>query len=97
VGRDREYSSDAERQRAYRQRKKEALRRERQQRQGQGPQQRPPGRAGKRALVSEKLVKVLGMLGSAHVGERDNAAVKASQILKEADLTWYDVLAVEKK
>lgn len=49
-----------------------------------------------RKQVSERLIKVLGMLGSDHAGERDNAAVQATKILKEAGLTWYDVLDVEK-
>jgi hypothetical protein len=86
MGRHREYRSDADRQRAYRERKAEELRRLRE---GGAPQ------AQKRKLVSAKLVKVLGMLGSDHAGERDNAARKATQILKEARLTWYDVLDVE--
>ena len=51
-------------------------------------------KAEKRKLVSEKLIKVLGMLGSGHAGERDNAARMATQILKDAGLTWYDVLDV---
>jgi hypothetical protein len=92
MGRDRQYESDAERQRAYRQRKaeeearlKEELRR-----------LRESGmlKARKRKLVSARLVKVLGMLGSAHVGERDTAARMATQMLKEAGLTWYDVLDI---
>jgi hypothetical protein len=89
MGRDREYGDNAERQRAYRERKaaeeerlREALRR-------QG------GKAAKRKAVSTKLVKVLGMLGSDHAGERDNAARLATQILKDAGLTWYDVLDTE--
>jgi hypothetical protein len=83
MGRDRIYGSDAKRQRAYRQRKAaewDELKR----------------RDTKRSQVSAKLVKVLGMLGSAHAGERDNAARMATQILKEAGLTWYDVLDVKK-
>ena len=87
MGRDRYYRSDAERQRAYRQRKAEAdafLRAELLR--GLG------GKAAKRKLVSAKLIKVLGMLGSAHAGERDNAARLATQILKDAGLTWFDVL-----
>jgi hypothetical protein len=90
MGRDREYASDAERQRAYRERKaeeearlKDELRRLRH---GGG------SKAQKRKLVSTKLVKVLGMLGSDHAGERDNAARTATQILKDAGLTRYDVL-----
>ena len=37
--------------------------------------------------VSAKLVKILGMLGSAHAGERDNAAHTATRMLKDAGLT----------
>jgi hypothetical protein len=85
MGRYREYASDADRQRAYRDRKRKQenwLRQELRQRDD-------------RKLVSLKLVKVLGMLGSAHPGERDNAARLPTQILKEAGLTWYDVLDVK--
>ena len=81
MGRYRQYASDADRQRAYRQRKAEELARLR--------------GASKRKQVSERLVKVLGMLGSEHPGERDNAAVMATKLLKEAGLSWYDVLDVE--
>ena len=52
-------------------------------------------RAATRKAVSAKLVKVLGMLGSDHAGERAEAARRATIILKEAQLTWYDVLDVE--
>jgi hypothetical protein len=89
MGRDRQYSDDAERQRAYRQRKAEEEARLRE----ELKQARRGGST--RRTVSAKLVKVLGMLGSDHAGERDNAACKATQILKEARLTWYDVLDVE--
>jgi hypothetical protein len=68
MGRERKYASDAERQRAYRERKAEEVARLR-------------GSASKRK-VSARLVKVLGMLGSDQAGERDNAARMASQILK---------------
>jgi hypothetical protein len=84
MGRDRIYYDNADRQRAYRERQRdelESLRRG----------------GGKRQAVSAKLVKVLGMLGSAHAGERANAALAASQILKEAGLTWYDVLDVPRR
>lgn len=83
MGRDREYKSDAERQRAYRQRKAEAEAQLRAELRSRG---------GKRRAVSARLIKVLGMLGSAHAGERDNAARLATQILKDAGLTWFDVL-----
>jgi len=82
MGRDRKYASDADRQRAYRQRKAEEIARLR--------------RASSHKQVSARLVKVLGMLGSTHAGERDNAARMATQILKDAGLTWYDVLDVKK-
>jgi len=36
----------------------------------------------------DQLVKILGMLGSEHCGERDNAARKAEELRKEFDLTW---------
>jgi hypothetical protein len=40
-----------------------------------------------------RLVKILGMLGSEHNGERAAAALHASAILAEHGLTWDDVLA----
>jgi hypothetical protein len=40
-----------------------------------------------------KLVKVLGLLGSDHDGERASAAHKASEIIRKHRLTWADVLA----
>lgn len=90
MGRDREYASDADRQRAYRQRKAEQEARIREElrraRSGAG------AKAATRKLVSAKLVKVLGMLGSDHAGERAEAARRATIMLKEANLTWYDVL-----
>lgn len=75
--------SDADRQRAYRERKAEELRR-----------LREGGKATHRDKLRKKLVRVLGMLGSDHPGERDNAAVMATRMIKEAGLTWYDVLDV---
>jgi hypothetical protein len=85
MGRYREYADNADKQRAYRQRKAaEEARLRAQLRQ-----------ADSRKAVSEKLVKVLGMLGSDNAGVRDNAATQATRILKEAGLTWYDVLDVE--
>lgn len=88
MGRDREYRSDAERQRAYRRRKAEEearLREELSQRRGGGAH---------RDKLRKRLVRVLGMLGSDHAGERDAAALVATRMLKEAGLTWYDVLDV---
>jgi hypothetical protein len=42
-----------------------------------------------------KLVKVLGMLGSAHAGERAAAALRATRMMKAAGLTWGDILSVK--
>jgi hypothetical protein len=90
MGRNREYSDNAERQRAYRERKAAEQARMREQLKGfrRGAVHKV------RKQVSAKLVKVLGMLGSAHAGERDNAARTATRLLQEAGLTWYDVLDV---
>jgi hypothetical protein len=93
MGRNREYADDADRQRAYRERKKaqeERLREELRRARSEGGT-----KADKRKRVSANLIKVLGMLGSDFPGERDNAARMATQILKEEGLTWYDVLDVE--
>jgi hypothetical protein len=38
------------------------------------------------------LVKLLGLLGSEHAGERDTAARKASELLKDAGTTWEQLL-----
>jgi hypothetical protein len=88
MGRNREYASDAERARAWRDRVREELRRAR-------------GEAGAKATarkqVSAKLVKVLGQLGSDNENIRDIAARTATRILKEAGFTWYDVLDVEEE
>lgn len=40
-----------------------------------------------------RLVKVLGMLGSDHDGERAAAALQASRLLRDRGLTWEEVLA----
>lgn len=91
MGRDRLYGSDADRQRAYRERKAREEAQLREELKSRG------SKATKRRLVSAKLIKVLGYLGSDYAGERDNAARKAMEILKEAGLTWYDVLDVEEE
>jgi hypothetical protein len=41
----------------------------------------------------ERLVNLLGMLGSEHLGERGNAAALADRFVRERGLTWGDVLA----
>ena len=40
----------------------------------------------------EKLARLLGMLGSAHAGERDNAARMADALVRRAGATWVDVV-----
>jgi hypothetical protein len=45
-----------------------------------------------RTAELEKLCKLLGMLGSDHPGERDNAACRAVALLKSIGLTWEDVI-----
>jgi hypothetical protein len=40
-----------------------------------------------------KLAKLLGMLGSDHVGERDNAARAVHKLMTEAKATWNDILS----
>lgn len=39
-----------------------------------------------------KLAKLLGMLSSAHIGERDAAALAANRFLRDRNLTWPQVL-----
>ena len=40
----------------------------------------------------ERLVKLLGMLGSDHDGERAAAALKANALVREHGLVWSDVI-----
>jgi hypothetical protein len=39
-----------------------------------------------------KLVRLLGMLGSDHAGDRANAARMADQLVRERGLSWSDVV-----
>jgi hypothetical protein len=41
----------------------------------------------------ERLARLLGMLGSDHAGERDNAARAAHRLVQRHGITWYDVVA----
>src|SRR5690349_1167061 len=41
----------------------------------------------------ERLVKLLGMCGSNHTGERENAASLADKLLREHGLGWGDILS----
>ena len=43
-------------------------------------------------LDAEKLIKIAGLLGSEHAGERANAAWAASEMLKAAGYGWEDIL-----
>ena len=38
------------------------------------------------------LAKLLGMLGSDHLGERDNAARAAHRLVQQHGITWFDVV-----
>lgn len=52
------------------------------------------------AVDGARLSKMAGLLGSAHPGERDAAALAVTRFLKDRDLTWQQVLAppaIEKK
>jgi hypothetical protein len=42
----------------------------------------------------ERLIKLLGMLGSAHDGERAAAGLKAHEFLKRHGLQWSDVIVI---
>jgi hypothetical protein len=47
-----------------------------------------------------KLAKLLGMLGSAHAGERDAAGLAANRLISQAGLSWRQALMpppIEKK
>ena len=41
---------------------------------------------------ADRLIKLLGMIGSAHDGEALNAAKLANKLVREASLTWSDVI-----
>lgn len=43
----------------------------------------------------EKLVAILGMLGSGHAGERDAAALAATNLLHKMNTTWDAVIMPE--
>ena len=44
------------------------------------------------AVQRIRIIKILGMLGSAHGGERAAAGKKATELLRGCDLTWDDVI-----
>jgi hypothetical protein len=44
------------------------------------------------ADLADKLSKVCGMFGSAHDGERATAAALADRLVRDAGLTWPDII-----
>jgi hypothetical protein len=42
----------------------------------------------------EKLAKLLGLLGSAHQGERDAAGLAAHRLVKASGVKWCDVVCI---
>jgi hypothetical protein len=40
----------------------------------------------------ERLARLLGLLGSDHAGERDNAGRAAHHLVQQHGITWYDVV-----
>ena len=44
-----------------------------------------------------RLAKLCGMFGSAHDGERANAAAKADRLVRELGSTWRDVIALPRR
>jgi hypothetical protein len=42
--------------------------------------------------ASERLARLLGMIGSAHDGEALNAARMADQLVRQRGLTWPDII-----
>ena len=47
---------------------------------------------GLEATELTKLSAILGMLGSAHAGERDAAGLAADRFVRERGLTWHQIL-----
>jgi len=44
------------------------------------------------AVHADRLVKLLGMLGSDHIGERATAAAKADGLVSELGLSWFNLI-----
>jgi hypothetical protein len=42
--------------------------------------------------TAQRLARICGMFGSAHVGERANAAAMADKILHDLGVTWSDII-----
>jgi hypothetical protein len=45
-------------------------------------------------LDRERLVKLCGMFGSAHIGERANAAAAADRLVRRAGLRWSEIIVI---
>jgi hypothetical protein len=43
--------------------------------------------------TADRLAKLCGMFGSAHLGERAAAAKLADRLVRDSGLTWHDVVA----
>lgn len=43
---------------------------------------------------ADRLIKLLGMCGSSHAGERASAALKADTLVRSLGLTWRDVIMI---
>ena len=51
---------------------------------------------GKQVLIDrQRLIKLLGLLGSAHNGEIAAAGRLADALIRDAGITWADVIAPE--
>jgi hypothetical protein len=53
---------------------------------------RAENQAGGALIDRTRLIKLLGMLGSVHDGERSSAAALADKLVRAAGLTWSDVI-----
>jgi hypothetical protein len=53
---------------------------------------RPATMATLAASDRMQLAKLLGMLGSDHIGERDNAARAAHRLVQQRGITWFNVV-----
>jgi hypothetical protein len=45
-----------------------------------------------RAVHLDRLVKLLGMLGSAYAGERAAAGLKAAELVRSLNMTWHEII-----
>ena len=103
--RDREYADNAERQRAYRERKRaeeERLREEMRRLRGGGGAAARGSRHGQRRLSDDLLRRIARMLAlithpNTDERERRNAIEIVDRMVRDANLSWYDVLGVQER